>query len=214
MEDTNSGQAPPDRVGLYDLATEQLGHFTVDQAADCGFSPALLSYHARRGTVRRVHRGVYRFRDFPPSPREEVAAAWLAVGKDAAVVSHESALDLWDLSDVVPDAVHLTVPRAQRSLARRPPPGAVVHTTARPWEDGDVRTNGGLRLTSPERTILDAAEAGTQHEQIETAVAQALQRGWLDAGRLRTRARLRDQRVANLVERSVTDSGVGEPRRR
>ena len=62
--------------------------------------------------------GVYRFRDYPPSPREEVAAAWLAVGQDVAVVSHESALDLWDLSDVIPGAVHLTVPRAQRSLAR------------------------------------------------------------------------------------------------
>src|SRR3712207_329921 len=105
---------------------------------------------------------LFRSRDFPFSPHEDVVAAWLATGKDVAVVSHESALDLWDLSDVVPDVVHLTVPRARRSLANRPPPGVVVHTTARPWGDGEVRSHEAVRLTSPERTILDAAEAGTQ----------------------------------------------------
>ncbi len=129
------------------------------------------------GHVPAGHRGVYRFRDYPSSPREHVAAAWLAVGKDVAVISHASALDLWNLSDVIPDAVHLTVPRARRSRANRPPPGVVVHTTARCWGDGEVRSHEGLRLTSPERTILDAAQAGTQPEQIELAIAQALRRG-------------------------------------
>ena len=47
-------------------------------------------------------------------------AAWLAVGKQNAVVSHESALDLLDLSDVSPDRVHLTVPRSRRGLAAPP----------------------------------------------------------------------------------------------
>ncbi|MCC6178639.1 MAG: hypothetical protein IT305_25315 [Chloroflexi bacterium] len=82
-----------------------------------------------------------------------------------------------DLSDVVPDAIHVTVPRARRSLARplaRRPPGVIAHTTTRQWEHGEVRSNEGIRLTSPERTILDAAEAATQPEQIETAIEQAL----------------------------------------
>jgi predicted transcriptional regulator of viral defense system len=206
MEDTETHPTSPDRVGLYDLATEQMGYFTVGQAAGSGYTRSLLSYHAKRGNIQRVHHGVYRFRDYPPSPREDVVAAWLAVGKDVAVVSHETALDLWDISDVVPNAVHLTVPRVQRSLARRPPPGTVVHTTLRPWRDGDIRTREGIRVTSPERTIVDAAEAGTQPEQVAMAIAEALRRGWLDAGRLRADARARGQRVTDLVDRALPSS--------
>jgi predicted transcriptional regulator of viral defense system len=193
----------PDSQALFNVASGQFGYFTADPAARSGYARDMLTYQVKRGTFRRTSRGVYRFRDYPSSPREEVAAAWLAVGKDAAVVSHESALDLLDLSDVVPDAVHLTVPRARRSLARKPLPGAVVHTTACPWGDGEVRSNEGIRLTSPERTILDAAEAGTQPEQIELAVAQALNRGWFDVSRLRRKARARERRVADLVERAI-----------
>jgi predicted transcriptional regulator of viral defense system len=190
----------PDRQALFDVASEQYGYFTADQAARCGYAPDMLTYHVRRGTFQRLHRGVYRFRDYPSSPHEHVAAAWLAIGKDVAVVSHESALDLWDLSDIVPAAVHLTVPRAQRSLANRPPTDVIVHTTTRPWRDGEVRRHEGIRLTSPERTILDAADAGTQPEQIEMAIVQGLRRGWIDARQLRSRARDRGRRVANLVE--------------
>jgi predicted transcriptional regulator of viral defense system len=200
----------PDRQALFDIASEQYGYFTADQAARCGYARDMLTYHARRGTFQRVHRGVYRFRDYPSSPREHVAAAWLAVGKDVAVVSHQSALDLWDLSDVMPDAVHLTVLRARRSRANRPPPGVVVHTTTRYWGDGEVRSHEGLRLTSPERTILDAAEAGTQPEQIELAIAQALRRGWIDVRRLRTLARARGRRVVDLVERILAAHQPGE----
>jgi predicted transcriptional regulator of viral defense system len=192
-----------DRQALFDVASEQYGYFTTDQAARCGYAPDMLSYHVKRGTFQRVYRGVYRLRDYPSAPHEHVAAAWLAIGKNSAVVSHESALDLWDLSDVVPTAVHLTVPRPLRSLGNRPPPGVVVHTTVRPWSDDEVRNHEGIRLTSPERTVLDAAEAGTQPEQVEMAVAQALRRGWIDAPRLRARARARGRRVAALIERAL-----------
>lgn len=71
----------------------------------------------------------------------------------------------------------------------------IVHTTTRLWEHGEVRSNEGIRLTSPERSILDAAEAGTQPEQIELAIAQATRRGWLDVPRLRATARTRERRV-------------------
>lgn len=201
MEDASVRR--PDRLALFDLASEQYGYFTADQASRCGYAPNVLAYHAKRGTFQRVHHGVYRFRDFPFSPHEDVVAAWLAVGKDVAVVSHASALDLWDLSDVVPDAIHLTTPRARRSLARRPPPGVIVHTTARPWDNGEVRSNEGIRVTSPERTILDAAEAGTEPEQIDMAIAQSLRRGWLDALQLREKARTRERRVISLVEQAL-----------
>jgi predicted transcriptional regulator of viral defense system len=199
----------PDRQALFDVASEQRGHFTTNQAAQSGYARSMLTYHVQRGTFQRVNRGVYRFREYPTLPRDEVVAAWLAVGKDVAVVSHETALALWDLSAVIPDVIHLTVPRIQRSLANRPPSGVLIHTTTRPWAEGDVRTREGVRLTSPERTILDAAEAGTQPEQVEMAIAQALARGWLDRAGLRGQARARSKRVADLVVRALGGAAVG-----
>jgi predicted transcriptional regulator of viral defense system len=199
----------PDRQALFDVANEQRGYFTTNQAAQSGYARSMLTYHVQRGTFQRLNRGVYRFREYPTLPRDDVVAAWLTVGKDVAVVSHETALALWDLSDVIPDVIHLTVPRTQRSLANRPPSGVLIHTTTRPWAEGDVRTHEGVRLTSPERTIVDAAEAGTQPDQIEMAAAQALARGWLDRARLRRDASARSKRVTDLVMRALGAPGTG-----
>jgi hypothetical protein len=66
------------------------------------------------GHFLRVRQGLYRFREYPSSPREDVIAAWLATRREVAVVSHQSALDILGLSDVVPEVVDLTVPRAKR----------------------------------------------------------------------------------------------------
>jgi predicted transcriptional regulator of viral defense system len=124
-------------------------------------------------------------------------AAWLAVGKERAVVSHESALDLLELSDVIPDLIHLTVPRSKR----HPPalPGVRIHTTTRNLIQGDTVVRDGITLTSPARTIVDAADAGTAPEQIEMAVRQAVARGLAIRSDLEQRAEDRSRRVADLV---------------
>ena len=67
--------ASPGRECLFDVAAAQQGYFTTAQAQVCGYSPALLSHHARGGRFLRVRRGLYRFREYPSSPREEVMAA-------------------------------------------------------------------------------------------------------------------------------------------
>src|SRR5947207_832146 len=116
---------------LHFKAADQHGYFTAKQAQDCGLGRPLLTYHTRSGRFQRIYRGIYRLRDYPTSPHDEVYAACLAVGPDpdTAVVSHESALDLLDLSDVIPNEVHLTVSRARRDLPRLP--GVRIHTTTR-----------------------------------------------------------------------------------
>jgi len=110
-----SDNAPggPDHVCLFDAASKQHGYFTTAQAHRCGFDWRGLHYHTARGRFVRARRGLYRLRDYPTSPREEVVAAWLAAGPDAAV-SHENALDLLELADVTPERVHVTVPRSRR----------------------------------------------------------------------------------------------------
>lgn len=194
----NSG---PNYSCPFGAASEQSGYFLAAQAGACGFNWDVLSHNARSGKFRRIRRGLYRLRDFSSSPREEVMAAWLAVGKEQAVVSHDSALDLLDLSDVIPNAIHLTVPRSRRHLS--PMPGVRLHTTTRALRPIDVVEREGVRLTAAGRTILDAAEAGTAPEQVELAVRQAIGRGLATRRRLEADAGERSRRVRELVARAL-----------
>ena len=193
----------PDRGGLFQLASEQRGYFTTAQARAYGYRRALLAYHARTGTLQRGSTGVYRFRDYPSSPREEVAAAWLAVGKDVAVVSHENALELWGLGDLIPDAVHLRLPRTRHHLPRLP--GVAIHTTIRPLDGDQVHALEGVRVTSLQRTLLDVAEASGAPDQVTFAISQASARGWIDRDALRSEAARRGSRVARLIHDALSE---------
>lgn len=94
MHDTTATK--PNHADLFDIATGQHGYFSTEQACEAGFGRDLLSYHASTGCFIRVQRGLYRFRDYPSSPREEIMAALLAV------VSHQTALELLELSGNIP----------------------------------------------------------------------------------------------------------------
>lgn len=195
MHDT--GVSGPDHEGLFHVAAEQGGYFTAVQARRQGFSKALLAHHAGAGgRFVRIRRGLYRFRQYPTSPREDVLAAWLAANPGVAVISHESALDLLKLSDVVPKVVHLTVPRSRRY--RPQSPGVQVHTTTRDLAPADVVIRDGMRITSAARSILDTAEARMAPEQVIAAVRQALERGMTTERRLRAAAAERGGRVDRL----------------
>jgi predicted transcriptional regulator of viral defense system len=135
-----------------------------------------------------------------------VIAAWLAVGKDKAIVSHESALDLLGLSDIVPNAVHLTVPRSMRGLPSMQ--GVTVHTSSKPKRPHDVVTRDGVVVTSATRSILDAAEAGAAPEQIEMAVAQAINRGLVIPSQLQRDSDERGRRVADLIAGAIRKAGL------
>ena len=166
-----------------------------------------LRHHARPGgRYLRVRRGLYRLRHFPSSPHEHVVAAWLPLRDSGAVVSHESALELHELSDVIPNAVHLTVPRSERGLRRRE--GVQLHTAFRPPTKKETRSIAGLPVTEPARSIVDALEAGTQPEQIETAVRQALGRGLTTPRRLRAAASSRSERVRKFIERNLVEAAA------
>lgn len=187
----------PDSRCLFETASTQRGYFTTVQARHCGFTTDLLTYHTKRGRFRRVYRAVYRLRDYPTWEREEVVAAWLAIGRDQAVVSHESALDLFELSDVVPNAIHVTVRRSQRYLS--PPRGVQLHTVTPPPDCTDVVEWEGIRVTSVARSITDAAESGVGPEQVEKAVRQAVRRGLVTSEQLVEAARGRQRRVRDLI---------------
>ena len=76
--------------------------------------------------------------------------AWLKCGPKSAI-SHESALALYDLSDVLPAEVHVTIPRT----ASRRRKGIRLHTNQ--LRPSDVAKREGLPVTSVPRTIADVA---------------------------------------------------------
>ncbi len=196
-----SDKARPDATGLHRLAYSQDGYFTAPQAHKHGFSIQLLDHHIRSGRYERIRRGLYRLRGYPGSSREQVRAGWLTVGVERALVSHESALELHELSDILPGSVHLLVDRRDRGI--KPPAGVVIHTTGEPPPPNEVMSIEGIRVTDPERAILDAAAAGTQPDQIELAVRQAIDHGLLTANALRQRSQRHGQRVAQLIEQAL-----------
>src|ERR1041385_6178412 len=116
----------PDIRGLEADAYQQSGYFSSEQAREHGVSRQLLNHYNKQGRFDRVRRGLYRVRGFPSSAPDGLREKWMAVGAEKAIISHESALALLELSDSIPDDVHLLVPRRHRGLRR--PPGVVIHT--------------------------------------------------------------------------------------
>jgi predicted transcriptional regulator of viral defense system len=182
----------PDVRGLEVVAYDQGGYFTSRQAREHGVSTQLLNHYGRRGRFQPVRRGLYRLQGFPTTEHDDMREKWMAVGSDKAILSHESALALLDLSDNVPNAVHLLVPRRHRGLRR--PGGIVLHT--RP-DNEEVSTvwRDGLPLTAPARTIVDII-GEIQPEQASMAVQQALSRGLVTKRQLEDEARSRHKEAA------------------
>jgi predicted transcriptional regulator of viral defense system len=98
------------------------------------------------------------------------------------VLSHQTALSLHGLSDVLPSHVHLTLPEAWRRRRFRVPPGVVLHHAdvaldERSWFGAVPATNAG-------RTLSDCAKHGLSPELLRQAAHQALRRGLVTSSEL------------------------------
>lgn len=100
----------------------------------------------RSGTIVRMRRGVYGLPELPK-------ASALAI-KTAGVVSHISAAEHWEFGLVRrPAATHVTIPENSNA---KPIKGVRFHRRPLGHHETDDR-GGGLRVTSPMRTVIDAA---------------------------------------------------------
>jgi hypothetical protein len=99
------------------------------------------------------------------------------------VYSHDTALSLYDLSDLNPAKLHITVPTDFRRNSDIPRI-LVLHYADIP--ESDVQTAQGFNFTRPLRTILDLIEAGTvERNFIRQALKQAFDRGLVSRQQLR-----------------------------
>ena len=183
------------------VAATQGGYFTAQQAEQAGYDFNHLTYHVSRANFERVGRGLYRMPTIPLSEHDDLIrlTLWSRGRDDApqAVVSHESALSLHELSDILPGRVHLTVPR---SFRRNAPPECALHKGD--LTEKDSTAWGAFRVTTPLRTLVDvASENSVPTEQLERAVRDALERGLVVLSKLRVAAKAAGQhsRLAELV---------------
>jgi len=159
---------------LFEIGSAQEGYFTTRQAAEAGYSSQLLIKHIRAGRIIRVYRGIYRLVHFPAGEHDDLVVAWLWSNR-AGIVSHQTALSLHGLSDVLPAKLHLTLPQVWRSRRLRVPEGVVLHHADVPSED---RTwFGPVPATSPCRTLNDCARENLAPDLLRQAAQQAIHRG-------------------------------------
>lgn len=186
----NSG---PDYQQLYETAESQAGYFAAHQARESGFTWERLSSNVNSGRFIRVRRGIYRLTQFPGSDFEDHFVAWLRTGPDS-VISHESALALYDLSDVLPSEIHVIVPRT--SSRRRPDIRQHTHRL----DAGEVTTREGLPVTTVPRTLADVAASGLAEEQVRLAIREAIERGLASARALGNYAQKRGGRFQVILQ--------------
>lgn len=173
MRKSLSGESKRDL--LYILAAAHGGYFSVREAEKLGLSTRDLSYHRQAGRIAAAFRGVYRLTHFPPGEHEELVVVWLATDQEA-VFSHETALALHGLSDVLPNRIHVSLaPSWRRRLL---PDGVERHyikatITQRGWV-------GDVPVTTPSRTLHDCNAAHVSPELVLQAIKQARSRGLID----------------------------------
>jgi len=174
------------RRRLYDIAVPQQGYFTTVQAHAAGYDSALCAYHVRRGDWQREARGIYRLTDYPPTERPDLVlwSLWSRdrSGRPQGTYSHATALSVYDLSDVNPSKLHMTVPPTFRR--RGPVPGIlIVHRGL--LIESDVEQMEGYSVTRPLRTLRDLAnDRVLSDDLLLEAAVQAIHRGLVDSNQL------------------------------
>ncbi len=158
-----------------------------DQLLRLGLGKAAIAYRARTGRLHREYRGVYAVGRPARTALERACAAVLACGPQAAL-SHQSAFTLWGFDKHWRFPVHVSSPTCRKH------PGIVTHRVPS-LAKKDVRTELGIRVTSPARTFLDHAPNLTR---------QQLRRAFADA---RRSGHLKPQALHDILDRNPTHPG-------
>jgi predicted transcriptional regulator of viral defense system len=164
---------------LFAIAESQGGYFTAKQAEEAGVDRTNHTYHVRAGNWEREHRGIFRLVYFPAPERPDLVrwSLWSRDRQDRpqGAYSHQTALSIYDLSDLMPSQLHMTVPRSFRKNSEIPT-GLVLHYADLPAEAKEERE--GYNVTRPMRTILDLSESQEPSPDLLTqAFAEARKRG-------------------------------------
>lgn len=179
------------KLALRDLiavASGQGGYFTARQAQQHGYASPHLRYHLSVKNFEKAGHGIYRLPIIPTSEHDDLIrlSLWSRNDRDEpqAVVSHDSAIALHDLGEIIPSKTHLTVPATFRKLA---PPGCMLHKAM--LEEQEIEERTGFKVTTPLRSILDVVDSTVSQEQLDKIVQDAIRRGMVSRKALIERAK-------------------------
>jgi predicted transcriptional regulator of viral defense system len=158
---------------LLDQAQQQYGYLTPEDARELGIDPTQLRLMAARHTLERRGHGLYRMPTVPATGLDAYMEATLWTGR-RGVLSHETALDLYELCDVNPSAIHMTVPRSFRT--RKDIPGA-YRLHREDLGESDIGWHEGIPIVTPERAILGGIQQALGWQLISQAIETARGRG-------------------------------------
>jgi predicted transcriptional regulator of viral defense system len=175
---------------LREIAGEHDGFFTTLEAGAAGVSSVIVAQLHKRGRVVRVSQGLHRFPRWPTSEYQQYqeAVLWPQVYRhlDYSLISHDSALEFYNLTQLNPNVVHVSLPEHTR-IRRTVPSWIRLHFDAVP--ESDRRWEHRVSVVSIPRAIEDIAEI-RGFDVVRQAVSEA-----------RERRLLREDELARLVTR-------------
>ncbi|MEX0802495.1 MAG: nucleotidyltransferase domain-containing protein [Candidatus Binatia bacterium] len=158
---------------LFEVAESQQGYFTSADAKSLGYDYPHQHFHVKHGNWIRVDHGIYRLKKFPAAAHEDLMRWWLWSRKKA-VISHESAAALYELGDLLPSKIHLTVPP---NFRKSPAKGVILHKAE--LSDSEVEKRDDLPVTTPLRIVLDLARSHLDDERLTTVAKDSIRKGLL-----------------------------------
>lgn len=159
---------------LLPRAADQHGLLTPTDALAEGGTRMALVMLARRGTLERITRGIYRVPELAGDHLEQYQEALLRF--PAGVLSHDTALDLHELCDINPAKVHITVP-ARLRIRGEVPAWLTIHRGT--LAEHEVTRLDGLAIVTPARAIIDGIEANVGARFVDEAREAARRRNLL-----------------------------------
>lgn len=207
-------------------AARQHGLIDWSQALAAGMTRTAIETCLAKGVFERVCSRVYRIAGSPPTWRQQVMAAVLSAGPDAAA-SHRAAVRIWGLDAPVPRVAEITMPRTRAVELV----GVTTHRTG-DLVAADVTTRDGIPVTTVPRTLVDLGAVSPRwvvDRCIDAALARRLvaledlwrilrrvsRRGRRGAGVLRAclewRFGVPDSVLEGLFLEIVRDFGLPEP---
>jgi len=182
------------------LLRDQGGVLDVAQASGAGVSFESIRNQLRHGRWQRMQHGVYAAFSGTPTRQAELWAALLRAGP-GAMLSHQSAAELYGLIDGCHYVIHITVPHGSNPVRRGQIPGVVIH---RSRSAADARHP----MLAPPRTridetVLDLIEGSRSFDEAYDWICRAVGRRRTTPERIRkamdARPRVRWRRDIELA---------------
>jgi hypothetical protein len=163
------------------LLVRQDSVLTIRQAVEAGMTAESVRNHLRAGRWRVMHRGVYAAFNGTATRRAELWGALLRAGSDA-VLSHQTAAELYGLDRDHGQLIHLTVPHGCNPERGGRIPGVVIHRSR-----SLARTRHPV-LTPPrtriEETVLDLVGCARDFDEAYAWICRAIGRRLTTADRI------------------------------